>query len=254
MSVALVERKLFGGTCVNTGCTPTKALVASAYAAHVAQAQRRLWSIRRRRGTGRHARHAGPGRRDRGQFAIWRRKVAARNARVHGDPRTCPIRATGPCPCRPGVADAPRSFINVGGRPLVPDMPGVGDVPYLTNSSILSLQVLPEHLVIVGGSYVGLEFGQMFRRFGASDDRRERTATRRARGRRRLRGGPRDSRRRGHCRPLQRGVHPLCAARAGRGRGRQSRPGRADRDRVRRAAPLSAAGRIPTISAWKPPA
>ena len=62
---------------------------------------------------------------------------------------------------------APRIFINVGGRATVPDMPGIGEVPYLTNSSILKLDQVPEHLVVVGGSYVGLEFAQAYRRFGA---------------------------------------------------------------------------------------
>jgi pyruvate/2-oxoglutarate dehydrogenase complex dihydrolipoamide dehydrogenase (E3) component len=62
---------------------------------------------------------------------------------------------------------APRIFINVGGRARVPDMPGVRDVPFLTNTTILALDRLPRHLVVVGGSYVGLEFAQMFRRFGA---------------------------------------------------------------------------------------
>ena len=62
---------------------------------------------------------------------------------------------------------APRIFINVGGRALVPNLPGIGDVPFLTNSTILKLDRVPEHLVVVGGSYVGLEFAQMYRRFGA---------------------------------------------------------------------------------------
>src|SRR5215212_9481229 len=62
---------------------------------------------------------------------------------------------------------APRIFINVGGRALVPTLAGIDQVPFLTNSTILKLDRVPEHLVLVGGSYVGLEFAQMYRRFGA---------------------------------------------------------------------------------------
>jgi pyruvate/2-oxoglutarate dehydrogenase complex dihydrolipoamide dehydrogenase (E3) component len=78
-------------------------------------------------------------------------------------------RLEGPTAVRAGgeLLTAPRIFINVGGRAVVPDFPGIGDVPHLTNSTILALDRLPEHLVIVGGSYIGLEFAQMYRRFGA---------------------------------------------------------------------------------------
>jgi pyruvate/2-oxoglutarate dehydrogenase complex dihydrolipoamide dehydrogenase (E3) component len=168
MKVALVERKLFGGTCVNTGCIPTKTLIASAYAAHVA------------------ARAAEYGIDLEGSFRVDMSRVKARadavvaNARNSVEKRLrsmpgCTVveghaRFEGPDTLRAGeeLLSAPRIFINVGGRAAVPDMPGVGTVPYLTNSSILELDRVPEHLVVVGGSYVGLEFAQMQRRFGAS--------------------------------------------------------------------------------------
>ena len=167
MSVALIERKLFGGTCVNTGCTPTKTLVASAYAAHLA-----------RRGREYGIDIDGP-------IKIDMARVKARADGVSANSRAgvekwlrgmpgCTIiqdhaRFDGPDTIRVGDAllTAPRIFINVGGRAAVPEMRGVSEVPYLTNSSILALDRLPEHLVIVGGSYIGLEFAQMYRRFGA---------------------------------------------------------------------------------------
>ena len=167
MTVAIVERKLFGGTCVNTGCMPTKTLVASAYAAHL-------------------ARRAGDyGVLVDGDVRIDMTKVKARADAVSGSARTgvekrlrtmerCTViqgeaRFEGPQTVRAGDSEltAPRIFINVGGRAFVPDMPGVHDVPFLTNTSILALDRVPRHLVVVGGSYIGLEFAQMFRRFGA---------------------------------------------------------------------------------------
>ncbi|WP_332770370.1 FAD-containing oxidoreductase [Phenylobacterium sp.] len=167
MSVALVERKLFGGTCVNTGCMPTKTLVASAYAAHLAR------------------RAADYGVVLQGEVGVDMARVKARQDKVVTDARgnletwlrgakgvtvfQGHARFESPTELRVGddVLTAPRIFINVGGRALVPDMPGVNEVDYLTNTSMLALDVLPRHLVIVGGSYIGLEFAQMYRRFGA---------------------------------------------------------------------------------------
>jgi pyruvate/2-oxoglutarate dehydrogenase complex dihydrolipoamide dehydrogenase (E3) component len=167
MSVALIERKLFGGTCVNTGCMPTKALVASAHAAHIA-----------RRG-GEFGVDVG------GAVSVDMARVKARKDKVVHDARSgveswlkgmsrCTVfeghaRFQSPTDIRVGdeLLTAPRIFINVGGRALVPDMPGVEDVHTLTNTTVLELDALPRHLVVVGGSYIGLEFAQMYRRFGA---------------------------------------------------------------------------------------
>ena len=167
MKVALIERKLFGGTCVNTGCIPTKTLVASAYAAHLA-----------RRG-------ANYGVVLDGGVQIDMPRVKARADKVSGNSRASVekwVRGMPHCTVIQGharfespdtirVADqllkAPRIFINVGGRAIVPDMPGVREVPFLVNSTMLGLDRVPRHLVIVGGSYVGLEYAQMYRRFGA---------------------------------------------------------------------------------------
>ena len=167
MTVAFVERKLFGGTCVNTGCTPTKTLVASAYAAHLARRAADFGVVLD------------------GPVRVDMKKVKARADAVVADSRTgvenrlrgmngCTViqghaRFEAPDRVRAGdeLLKAPRVFINVGGRASVPDMPGVHDVPFLNNRSILELDQLPEHLIVVGGSYVGLEFAQMFRRFGA---------------------------------------------------------------------------------------
>jgi pyruvate/2-oxoglutarate dehydrogenase complex dihydrolipoamide dehydrogenase (E3) component len=167
MKVALVERKLFGGTCVNTGCMPTKTLVASAYAAHLA-----------RRGPDYGITIGTP-------IAVDMKKVKARADTVSTRARTNVetwlrgmegltvleghARFEGPDSILVDdtVLKASRIFINVGGRASIPDMPGVGTVDYLINTSILKLDALPRHLVVVGGSYIGLEFAQMYRRFGA---------------------------------------------------------------------------------------
>jgi pyruvate/2-oxoglutarate dehydrogenase complex dihydrolipoamide dehydrogenase (E3) component len=167
MRVALIERHLFGGTCVNTGCMPTKTLVASAYAAHLA-----------RRGPEYGIASDGP-------IRIDMKRVKARADTVSTNARTNVekwlrgmdgltvieghARFKGPDAVQVGesLLTAPRIFINVGGRANVPDMPGVDTVDYLTNTSILKLDSVPRHLVVIGGSYIGLEFAQMYRRFGA---------------------------------------------------------------------------------------
>jgi pyruvate/2-oxoglutarate dehydrogenase complex dihydrolipoamide dehydrogenase (E3) component len=165
-TVAVVERKLIGGTCVNTGCIPTKTLVASAYAAHLA-----------RRGA-----DYGVGT---GTVSVDMAKVKARKDDIMiGDRKGvedwlygmegCTVvrghaQFTDPHTLQVGgdVLQADRVFLNVGGRAVVPDLPGLADVDYLTNVSILELDAVPEHLVIIGGSYIALEFAQMYRRFGA---------------------------------------------------------------------------------------
>ncbi len=165
-TVAFVERKHFGGTCVNTGCMPTKAMVASAYAAHLA-----------RRGAD-YGITTGPITID---FArVMARKDTVRfNSRkgVEGWLKGMPnitvfeghARFEGPHEVRVGgeLLSADQIFLNVGGRAATPDFPGVEDVPYLTNVSIMDLDTLPRHLIVIGGSYIGLEFAQMFRRFGS---------------------------------------------------------------------------------------
>lgn len=164
-TVCLIERKRFGGTCVNTGCMPTKTLVASAHAAHI-------------------ARRAGDFGVTTGPVSIDFGKVMGRKDRVV-DTASSGVRAwldgmkgcdvlegharfLSPTEMQVGETriTAPQIFLNIGGRAIIPDMPGVHDVPVLTNTTILQLTGLPQHLVIVGGSYIGLEFAQMFRRFG----------------------------------------------------------------------------------------
>ena len=167
MKVAIIERKLFGGTCVNTGCIPTKAMVASAYAAHLA-----------RRG-------ADFGFAIDGGVRVDMQQVSARKAAISAQSRVgleTSLKKLDNCTVFEGHArfesprevsvgaerlTAERILINVGGRAVVPPMPGVEDIAYLTNSSMMSVDFLPRHLIVVGGSYVGLEFGQMFRRFGS---------------------------------------------------------------------------------------
>jgi pyruvate/2-oxoglutarate dehydrogenase complex dihydrolipoamide dehydrogenase (E3) component len=165
MKVAIIERRLFGGTCVNTGCIPTKTLVACARAAHVAR------------------RADDYGVKIDGSVAMDMKKVKARKDEVSGasnqgvenwlkNLEMCTVyeghaRFEGPREVRVNqeLLEADRIFINVGGRASRP--PGFEHPDFLTNSSMMEVDFLPEHLVIVGGSYIGLEFGQMFRRFGS---------------------------------------------------------------------------------------
>jgi pyruvate/2-oxoglutarate dehydrogenase complex dihydrolipoamide dehydrogenase (E3) component len=164
--VAIIERHKFGGTCVNTGCIPTKTLVASAYAIHVA---------------GRGAEYG---------FAVGDVCVDMKRVKARKDAASARsnkgveewLRGTNNCTVIEGharfqspnsvvvndeVLEADKIYINVGGRARVPDMPGIHDVPFLDNSSMMDIDFLPQHLVIVGGSYVGLEFAQIYRRFGS---------------------------------------------------------------------------------------
>ncbi|MFG1425860.1 FAD-containing oxidoreductase [Roseixanthobacter glucoisosaccharinicivorans] len=167
MKVALIERHLIGGTCVNTGCMPTKALVASAYAAHMARRAADFGVIVPGEVgidmTRVHARAHQVTMNARNGLTAWMEAMAGLTL-FHGH-----ARFESPTAVRVGedLLTAPRVFINVGGRALVPDMPGLADIDYLTNTSMLDLDVVPRHLVVVGGSYIGLEFAQAFRRFGA---------------------------------------------------------------------------------------
>ena len=164
--VAIVERKLFGGTCVNTGCIPTKTLVASASAAQ---------AVRRASEFGVTA----------GEPAVDMKAVKARKDKISGSSRegvektvrglpngtvyTGHARFESPREVRVGddLLTAEKIFINVGGRAARRDIGGLDRVPYWTNSSMMGVDFLPQHLVVVGGSYVGLEFAQMYRRFGS---------------------------------------------------------------------------------------
>ena len=165
--VAIIERYRFGGTCVNTGCIPTKTLVASAYNAHMVR------------------RAADFGVQVDGTARVDMKRVKARKDEITGKSRSGVeswLKSTPNCTVYRGHArfespkevtvgeellSAPQIFVNVGGRAGIPSMPGVANTPYLTNSTLLDLDVLPRHLVIVGGGYIGLEFGQIFRRFGS---------------------------------------------------------------------------------------
>jgi pyruvate/2-oxoglutarate dehydrogenase complex dihydrolipoamide dehydrogenase (E3) component len=165
--VAIIERKLFGGTCVNTGCTPTKTLAASAYVAHVAR------------------RAADYGVRIEGAVDVDMKAVKARKDAVVAGFRNGveqSLKTLQGCKVYEGhgrfVAEkkvavngseitADQIFIDVGGRASIPPIPGLDGVPYLTNSSMMEIDFLPSHLVILGGSYVSVEFAQAYRRFGS---------------------------------------------------------------------------------------
>lgn len=166
-TVALIERKDFGGTCVNTGCMPTKTLVASAYAAHLAR-RADDYGVVLNGSVGVDmqrvkARQQTVVRNARGNVEKWLRGMPGMTV-IQGHAR---FESTDTVRVGEELLTAPKIFLNVGGRANVPDMPGVGDISYLTNVGMMQLDTLPEHLVIVGGSYIGLEFAQMFRRFGS---------------------------------------------------------------------------------------
>jgi pyruvate/2-oxoglutarate dehydrogenase complex dihydrolipoamide dehydrogenase (E3) component len=165
-TVAIIERHKFGGTCVNTGCVPTKTLVASAYAIHE---------------TGRGAEYG---------FAIDNMRVDIKRVKARKDAASARssrgveewLRGTSNCTVIEGharfqspntvvvndeVLQADKIYINVGARASVPEMPGIHEVPFLNNSSMMEIDFLPGHFIVVGGSYVGLEFAQIYRRFGS---------------------------------------------------------------------------------------
>jgi pyruvate/2-oxoglutarate dehydrogenase complex dihydrolipoamide dehydrogenase (E3) component len=167
LKTALIEREHLGGTCVNDGCIPTKTLVASARTAHVARSA------------------ADYGVRIDGAVSVDMKAVKARKDRVVADSID---KLSKWLAATPGLTlvwgqarfvaanavevegvrlEAPRIFLNVGGRPVLPPWQGIADVPVLTNVSMMAVDTLPEHLVIAGGSYIGLEFAQMYRRFGS---------------------------------------------------------------------------------------
>jgi pyruvate/2-oxoglutarate dehydrogenase complex dihydrolipoamide dehydrogenase (E3) component len=167
MKVAIVERELFGGTCVNTGCTPTKALVASAHAAHLARRAAEFGVVLD------------------GDVGVDMKLIKARQnaiVRTQREGIERLVRSQPNCTVYSGHArfesahqvrvgddllTADKVFINVGGRANIPALPGVDQASILTNTGLLKLDELPRHLVIIGGSYVGLEFAQIYRRFGA---------------------------------------------------------------------------------------
>ena len=167
MTVAIIERALTGGTCVNVGCTPTKAMVASAYAARLcaraAEYGVMLPGVPRVDMAAVHERVSAIVEDDRSGLERWLTEME-RCTFIRGHAR---FESQHEISVGGRLLSAEKVFLNVGGRALVPDMPGLADVPYLTNSDMVELRELPPHLVIVGGSYIGLEFGQMFRRFGA---------------------------------------------------------------------------------------
>ncbi len=167
MEVAIIERKLFGGTCVNVGCTPTKALVASAYAAYISRHADQfgvkidgsisvdMKAIKARKDE--IVKHSSEG------LEKWLKSMknctvyegqgeleSAKTVRVNGE-----------------VLTADKIFLNVGCRATVPKIPGLDTVSYLTNTTMMDLDTLPSHLIIIGGGYIGLEFAQVYRRFGS---------------------------------------------------------------------------------------
>ena len=163
-SIAVIEGDRIGGTCVNTGCTPTKALVASARVAHMVR-QAPEYGIHP---TGLEIEYGAVRARmnairDNAGMVSW--ISSAENVTLFKEW----AQFDGPRRVRVGdeTITADRIYINAGARPRVPEIPGLETVPWLDHSRLLDLAEVPEHLIIVGGSYVGLEFAQIFRRFGA---------------------------------------------------------------------------------------
>ena len=167
LKTAVLERHLFGGTCVNVGCTPTKALVASARAAHMARRAADFGVIVH------------------GSVSVDMKRVKARKDDLvrpstegiekwlSNTPNMTVFKGHGRMESANTVSvngeslKADKIFLNVGARAFVPDIPGLNEIDYLTNSGMMELDFVPEHLVVIGGSYIGLEFAQMYRRFGS---------------------------------------------------------------------------------------
>ncbi|MGZ8499031.1 MAG: FAD-containing oxidoreductase [Candidatus Binatia bacterium] len=167
MKVAIIERKRFGGTCVNNGCIPTKTLIASARAAHVARRGEEF------------------GVTIDGSITVDMKKVKARKdavVRRSNEGLEQWLRGTENVTIYQGhgrfedahqvrvgdeIIEAEKIFINVGGRAATPTLPGHDQVSYFTNSTMMDVDFVPEHLIVIGGSYIGLEFAQMYRRFGS---------------------------------------------------------------------------------------
>ena len=167
LKVAVVERKLMGGTCVNVGCIPTKTLVASARVAHMARRSGDFGvlvdgpvGVDMKRVKARMKEISGQS-----NTNLTRWLDGMENVRVyHGHAR---FESPNTVSVNGELLQAEKIFLNVGARARVPDMPGLAEVDYLTNTSMMEVDSLPDHLIIVGGSYIGLEFGQMYRRFGS---------------------------------------------------------------------------------------
>lgn len=172
---AMIEREHVGGTCINVGCTPTKTMVASARVAYTARRASDfgvqvgkvgvdMSAVRRRKNE---------------IVRSWRKSGEDRLAATPGldllrgeasfsGPRSLEVRAnSAEDPGEIRSLTAEHIFINVGARPTIPTLPGLDSVPYLDSSTLMELDRVPEHLVVMGGGYVGVEFGQMFRRFGS---------------------------------------------------------------------------------------
>ena len=167
LKVAIIERKLFGGTCVNVGCIPTKALVASARAVHMARRggdfgvtidgsiKMDMKQVKARKDAIVEQSNDGVTNwlKNMENLTVYEghgRLESANSVRVNGE-----------------LLEAEKIILNVGGRATVPDMPGIDEIDYLTNNSMMEVDFLPDHLIIIGGSYIGLEFAQMYRRFGS---------------------------------------------------------------------------------------
>ena len=165
-TVAIVEKGNIGGTCINTGCTPTKTMVARAQVAHYARNAER-WGV------------STTGMRVNLDTIVAQKNKVVENARNSQTKRIGEFPSlrlyrgiaefAGPHQVKVGaeLLESDQIFINTGARPSIPEIPGLADSGYLTNETVMELTTVPEHLVVLGGGYVGLEFAQMFSRFGS---------------------------------------------------------------------------------------
>ena len=166
LKTAIIERNLFGGTCVNTGCIPTKTLVASARVAHmarrghefgveIADVKMDMKKVKARKDAVVQQSNQG--------VTGWMKTMQGLDVyEGHGQ-----FESSNVVSVNGEQLQADKIFINVGARARVPDMPGLNEIEYFTNSNIMDVDFLPEHLVIIGGSYIGLEFAQIYHRFGS---------------------------------------------------------------------------------------
>jgi dihydrolipoamide dehydrogenase len=164
--VALIEKANVGGTCINTGCTPTKTMVHRAQIVHYARNAAR-WGVRAENVTADLPTIVAQKNNVVGSFRAGIKKKIGLHPNIHFYQGQARFTSAHQVQVGETLLESEKIFIDTGGRPIIPDIPGLDPANVFTNESMMELKELPEHLIVLGGGYIGLEFGQMFRRFGS---------------------------------------------------------------------------------------
>jgi pyruvate/2-oxoglutarate dehydrogenase complex dihydrolipoamide dehydrogenase (E3) component len=164
--VALIEKANVGGTCINTGCTPTKTMVQRAQIAQYARNSSR-WGVHAENVSADLPTIVSQKNKVVAGFRAGIRKKIEQHPNIHFYQGQAQFKSPHQVQVGDTLLESEKIFINTGGQPNIPDIPGLDRAAVLTNESLMELTEVPDHLIILGGGYVGLEFGQMFRRFGS---------------------------------------------------------------------------------------